>query len=103
MNTLPRHENQSEVNHLSEIATKRGLDPMTDIGELVHDVADHYGTEAANSADSEDEADEIIDAYSCMGSDVNNDGLGAQISVLIAFHGLADAHKLIESSQPFVF
>jgi hypothetical protein len=96
MNDLPRSTDTEAIAELEVLVETLGLDPMDQIGDLVHDVADRYGTEAANSAASEDQADEIIDTWSQLGSDANNNGLADQLAVLIAFHGPLAARQLIE-------
>lgn len=92
---LERSQDEAAVNQITRLIDESDLDPVMDVGELILDITDHYGTEAANSAESDDEAENALDVWSQIGSDLNNEGSRAQAEVLVAFHGAERARELI--------
>lgn len=95
--TFEQSEDQALIDQYAALALAAGLDPMEDVGEMIHDVADHFGCSAANNVDDgdEDQADQELDMWSQAGSDINNCGLHEQIAVLLAFHGESGLAELL--------
>ncbi|WP_309116001.1 hypothetical protein [Saccharothrix sp.] len=84
MNSIGTRPTAETLVWLEGLVRNLELDPVVDLGELVLDV---LGQDAANQAnngallelDLEQAGDEVHDAASRYGSDINNQGLRAQL------------------------
>lgn len=104
--TLPDHSTtdvpDTQVAALAATFARAG-DAETEDGwlylsDLMHDIADHCGAQAANDADSEADAEAALDEASEAASEVSNAGTEAMLAWLIAFHGFEAAETLIQAA-----